>query len=136
MLNVGLPFPQTHFCLEFCQYLDIVPARIAPNTWRVVNGVYRLNQLHGTHLGILEIMLCYKWVTSDTTFYLKTRAVNKALVVNLPDSNRDYFEHGVVVKNWQHAPLTGNVEYQGPKFPPSGNGIGRICFLVFICIIC
>jgi len=68
-------------------------------------------------------MFCYKWVTSDTTFYLKTRAVNKTLVVNLLDSNRDYFKHGVVVKNWQYAPLTGNAEYQGLRCPPFGNGI-------------
>jgi len=122
----GFSFPPNSLCLEFCQYFDIVPAKVAPNTWRVINGVHRLNQLHGTRLGIPEIMYCYRWVTSDSTFYLKTRFFNRALVVNLPDTNKDYFDHGVVMKNWKNPPLEGNDVYQGPKCPLHGNGIG--CF--------
>jgi len=95
----GFSFPPNPLCLEFCQYFDIFPARVAPNTWRIVNGVHRLNEIHVTHLGISEIMFCYKWVTSENTFYLKTRYSNRALVVNLLDANRDYFDHGVVIKN-------------------------------------
>jgi len=125
----GFSFPPNPLCLEFCQYFDIIPARITPNTWRIVNGVHRLNQIHGTHLGIPGIMYYYKWVTSDTTFYLKTRFSKRALVVNLPDANRDYFDQGVVMKNWKHPSLKGKYVYQGPRCPPYGNGIG--CFYFF-----
>ena len=119
-------------CLELCQYFDVVPAKIAPNTWRIVNGVFRLNQTHGTRIGIPEIMYYYRWVVLDNVFYLKTRFLNRALVVNLPDANRDYFEHGVVIKNWQHALLVGDAVYEGPRCPPYGNGIGRFHLILFL----
>ena len=67
----GFSFPPKPLCLEFCQYFDVVPAIIAPNTWRIVNGVHRLNQMHGTRIGILKIMFCYRWAVNDNIFYLK-----------------------------------------------------------------
>ena len=91
-------FPPNPLCLEFCQYFDVVPVKIAPYTWRIVNRVHRLNQTHGNRIGIPEIMYCYRWAVLDNLYYLKTRFLNRALVVNLPDANRDYFEHGVVGK--------------------------------------
>ena len=128
----GFSFPPNPLCLEFCHYFDVVPAKIAPNTWRIFNGVHWLNQTHENHIGIPEIMYCYRWAVLDNVYYLKTRFLNRALVVNLPDANRDYFEHGVIIKNWQHAPLTGDEVYEGPKCPPYGNGIGYFHLMLFL----
>ena len=93
--------------------------------------MHRLNQTHGARIGIPEIMYCYRWAILDNVYHLKTRFLNRALVVNLPDANRDYFEHGVVVKNWQQAPLVGDEVYEGPKCPPYGNGIGYFHLILF-----
>jgi len=66
----------------------------------MVKSVNLLNELHRTHIVITELMYCNKWGTiGDNTYYLKTRKANRDLVVNLPDSNKVYWDYGVVVKN-------------------------------------
>jgi len=128
----GVNFPPNPPFLEFCQYFNMVPARVAPNTWRDVNWFHELNELYGPHIGVLKLMFCYKWVTvSKSTYYLKTRQANRALVINLPDSNKDYWEYALIVKNCQYAPFSTVVAYTGPRCPQSG---GAICYHFINCL--
>jgi len=59
------------------------------------------------------------WVKSnEVIYYIKAKRVERILIVNLPNSNKDNYSYGFIVKDWEHLPiLEGGESYMGPRFP-------------------
>ena len=130
----GLTFPPNDLFLHFFGYFNIVPAQCLPNVWKIVNGVHRINQLYGTRLGLVEVCFCYSFSrTSSGVLYLKARSPDRVLVVNLPDSHKDYWQEGFLVRNWQFSPQFEGSRSERFTVPFYGEEyIGRHCTVVSI----
>ena len=128
----GLTFPPNDLFLHFFGYFNIVPAQCSPNVWKIVNGVHRINQLYGTRLGLAEVCFCYSFSrTSSGVLYLKARSPDRVLVVNLPDSHKDYWQEGFRVRNWQFPPQFEGSRSERFSVPFYGEEyIGRHCTIV------
>lgn len=116
LVDCGVKFPLDPFLVSFLEQTNLIPSQCCPNLFRVVMAVKKLNDIRGTHLGLPEIIYCYKLLkTKEEDYYLQARDSDHRLVTGLPTSNKGYRGSYVFVSgDWE---FPAGVSYKGPHVP-------------------
>ena len=96
MFAAGLRLPLTALHRQLADFLGLSVTQIAPNAWRTVIGVEILwGRLSGGNrqLTLDEFFYCYRphhIASSKGTYHFNAREKNLRLVLDMPDSNRNW----------------------------------------------
>jgi hypothetical protein len=99
----GVRFPLHPLLRRVLSWYRLNPMQISINTYRIIMGIVRLNELCNTNLDLWDINYNYDMVyNKDDKWYLKSRRGREKIVTQLVDSNRGNDDDFLIVSgNWE-----------------------------------
>jgi len=74
-----------------------MPDQLSPNIIRIIGGIYTLNKIHGTDLGLDELKFCYSLSKGANGYSLSARSIAHSLVYALPNSHKGVFDDVIIM---------------------------------------
>ena len=135
----GLRFPIQTFTREFLHALDVTPAQLSLNTFRIVNGIAELKRLHNLEFTLDDLFGIYYVGQNPTAgrVFLAPRSTESVVhmfsthglpIMTLPDSDKYANDFMFVRGNWEFGPSEPNV-FPIPRIV--NRGIGNFPFHSF-----
>ncbi|KAL7198677.1 hypothetical protein ACSBR2_021060 [Camellia fascicularis] len=105
----SLRFPVNPLMTEFLRRTRLAPTQVSTNTYRIINGVYKLNNRLGTNLGLAEILRQYTLghTADGLAYYLKIRPGKEKLVTGTLDKDLHDDDFFWVSGNYDSAGVPG-----------------------------
>jgi hypothetical protein len=102
----GVRFPMDPLLADFLSCFSLSPSQVNPNVFRIVMGTVELNSRLGLELSTYDIVRTYvmHYNTKTKAYSLRPRDVNYTLVNVLPDTNRGFDEHFLIVSGEWYLP--------------------------------
>ena len=89
IVETGLRFPVQPLLYEFLRQTNLCPTQLSTNSYRIINGIVKLNRRAGLNLGLAELFHQYSIGSAENgwVYYLRIRHRRDKIIKNTPDKD-------------------------------------------------
>lgn len=89
--SIGMTYPFSKLVTDFFDVTGLAYSQVMPMIWRFLYTIDRLNDIHGTHIGLPEICSFYKlWTHGSNRYVFKVRSSSECLLGKTKSNDGDW----------------------------------------------